>query len=89
VATPRPARNTVAMGWFSDGRLVRWARQRQSRRLEEERRLARSADSEDEARAHERRAEKASYLRAKLDEREQSDRAAGSPSTGDAERDGS
>jgi hypothetical protein len=43
------------------------------RQLAEER-MAQRAPEEDEAAQHERRAEKASYLRTKLEEREQSER---------------
>lgn len=46
----------------------------QSRRQRIERELARSAEEDNEQMAHARRAEKASYLREKLDERERSER---------------
>jgi hypothetical protein len=49
----------------------------QREREQVERRLARTAPEEDEAAQHARRAEKARYLRAKLDERERSEREAG------------
>jgi hypothetical protein len=67
-------RHTVAMGIFSDGRLAMWAKRRQGRRAEQERRLADAAVDEDDARAHARRAEKASYLTEKLEQRERSER---------------
>jgi hypothetical protein len=46
----------------------------QTEREAQERELARSARDEDEAAQHERRADKARYLREKLEEREESER---------------
>jgi len=46
----------------------------QTRREAEERELARSADEEQETAQHERRAEKAHYLKEKLEERAESER---------------
>lgn len=46
----------------------------QTKREAVERESAREAPDEDEAAAHERRAEKANYLRQKLDERAESER---------------
>jgi hypothetical protein len=48
-------------------------RSEQDRKREEEARRAREAESEDETKAHERRAEKSDYLRRKLDERAESE----------------
>lgn len=48
-------------------------RSEQDRKREEEARRAREAESEDEKKAHERRAEKSDYLRRKLDERAESE----------------
>jgi hypothetical protein len=48
---------------------TRELRIRQAEREEEERRQADSAPSEDETEEHERRADKAAYLREKLEER--------------------
>lgn len=45
--------------------------------IEHERKLAEAASDAQEAAQHERRADKASYLRAKLEERERSEREAG------------
>jgi hypothetical protein len=49
-------------------------REEQGERAAHERAEQAEAASEDEARAHERRADKAEYLREKLDEREQAER---------------
>jgi hypothetical protein len=46
----------------------------QEERLQEEREQAHDAPTEDEAEAHARRADKAAYLREKLDERAESER---------------
>jgi hypothetical protein len=51
-------------------------RQDQSRREVQERDLARSAADEEESAQHQRRAEKARYLREKLEERAESEREA-------------
>jgi hypothetical protein len=48
----------------------------QEKRGENERRRAEDADTEDGTEQHERRAEKAEYLREKLEERAESERAA-------------
>jgi hypothetical protein len=50
---------------------------RQIEQLRHERRLAQEATDEDEFAQHERRAEKADYLREKLEERERSEREIG------------
>jgi hypothetical protein len=49
----------------------------QARRVREELELARSAADDEEESQHERRADKAEYLRQKLEERAESERAAG------------
>ena len=49
-------------------------RSEQERRTLEEARRAREADSEEETKSHERRAEKSDYLREKLEERAESER---------------
>ncbi len=48
-------------------------REQQRERRDREQRLAASSPTEDEAEAHERRADKAEYLRRKLAERERSE----------------
>ncbi len=48
-------------------------REQQRERRDQEQRLAESSPTEDEAAAHERRADKAEYLRRKLAERERSE----------------
>jgi hypothetical protein len=53
---------------------TRHLKAQQRERAETEERLAREADDEDEFAQHERRAEKADYLRQKLEEREASER---------------
>ena len=50
----------------------------QAAHVEHERDLAQTAAEEEEVAAHQRRAEKAEYLRAKLEERERSEREADS-----------
>jgi hypothetical protein len=49
-------------------------RSEQERKRAEEERRAREADSEDDTKTHERRAEKSEYLRQKLEERERAER---------------
>ena len=49
-------------------------RSEQERKRAEEERRAREAESEDDTKTHERRAEKSEYLRQKLAERERSER---------------
>jgi hypothetical protein len=50
---------------------------RQLQREEEERRRAKEADTDDGTGSHQRRADKAEYLREKLEEREKAERDAG------------
>ena len=52
-------------------------REAQARRVREELELARSASDEEEESQHSRRADKAEYLRQKLEERAESEREAG------------
>jgi hypothetical protein len=49
-------------------------RSEQERREAEEARRAREAESEEDTKTHERRAERSAYLRAKLEERAESER---------------
>ena len=60
---------------------TRELREAQSRREVDEDALARSAADEQETAIHQRRAEKANYLRQKLEERSKSERESGSSAT--------
>ena len=62
-------------------------RQAQSRREAEEQSLASSAADEQETATHQRRAEKARFLRQKLDERAESEREIGAEETSESEAD--
>ena len=59
---------------MDDKRETQHLKAHQRERAETEERLARQADDEHESAQHERRAEKAQYLRDKLEEREASER---------------
>jgi uncharacterized protein YdaU (DUF1376 family) len=63
---------------MDDERLTEELRIDQEQREARERELARSTGEENEVAQHERRADKAEYLRKKLEEREASEKAVGS-----------
>ena len=63
---------------MDDERLTEELRIDQEQREARERELARSTGEENEVAQHERRADKAEYLRRKLEEREASEKAVGS-----------
>ena len=63
---------------MDDERLTEELRTDQEQREARERELARSTGEENEVAQHERRADKAEYLRKKLEEREASEKAVGS-----------
>jgi hypothetical protein len=65
------------MAAYRDDHSTKEHKLRQDGRVREEERFARQADQPAEERAHQRRADKAAYLRDKLGEAEDADRAAG------------
>jgi hypothetical protein len=67
----------IEMAAYRDDRSTKEHKLRQDGRTREEERFARQADQPAEQRAHQRRADKAAYLRDKLAEAEEADRAAG------------